>query len=441
MKKDSAALPPRQCAQCGGHGDPGTKLVQCAACKQVCYCNSECQRAHWFAAHRDQCRQFRKLSAAAPPKKLGGGKGLHSNANKKSTAPRQQAPEKARPSDRLQELASQPRRVLEQSDGAGAGGECAICLCCMAAAETASLPCGHRYHCECVRRLREYGVNELCPQCRVQLPPGPEQCYDEAVRLLARADRMGACDEQVALAAQAAALLEQVLQEEPDHRDAQFCLGCCFDMRGEIKGAVQWCRKAAAQGHAGAQFNLGVSYDRGKGVRKDAEKAVEWFRKAAEQGNARAQFNLGGCYSSGQGVRKDAAKAVQWYRKTAAQGSADAQFNLGFCYEHGEGVRKDADKAVEWFRKAAAQGHAEAQHSLGVCYANGKGVRKDAGKAVRWYRKAAEQGIPGGQYGLSVCYANGHGVPKDMGQAVGWLRKAAEQGHAQAQEVLLELRL
>jgi hypothetical protein len=65
------------------------------------------------------------------------------NAKKKSTPP-WQAPEKARPSDRLQELASQPRRVLEQSDDGGGGGECAICLCSMAPAETASLPSGPR---------------------------------------------------------------------------------------------------------------------------------------------------------------------------------------------------------------------------------------------------------------------------------------------------------
>jgi TPR repeat protein len=40
-----------------------------------------------------------------------------------------------------------------------------------------------------------------------------------------------------------------------------------------------------------------------------------------------------------------------------------------------------------------------------------------------------------------VCYERGEGVRKDAGKAVEWWRKAAEQGHAQAQEVLLRLRL
>ena len=147
----------------------------------------------------------------------------------------------------------------------------------MAPAETASLPCGHRYHCECIKQLREYGVNELCPQCRMQLPPGPEQCFDEAVRLMVRAARMGPCDEQGALAAQAAALLEQVLQEQPAHMNAQSCLGYCFEMRGEFKSAVQWFRKAAEQGHAPAQqvmMHLGLELHTPH-AQGGAEKAVE----------------------------------------------------------------------------------------------------------------------------------------------------------------------
>jgi hypothetical protein len=67
-------------------------------------------------------------------------------------------------------------------------------------------------------------------------------------------------------------------------------------------------------------------------IHKDAEKAVEWLRKAASQGHAGAQNNLGLCYADGEGVRKDADKAVEWFRKATAQGCADAQCCLGARY-------------------------------------------------------------------------------------------------------------
>ena len=55
--------------------------------------------------------------------------------------------------------------------------------------------------------------------------------------------------------------------------------------------------------------------------------------QAAGQGYAKAQFNLGLMYYNGQGVRQDYTQAVQWYRKAAEQGLADAQYNLGVAYE------------------------------------------------------------------------------------------------------------
>ena len=42
--------------------------------------------------------------------------------SKRTTSPPQPAPEKARPNDRMQELASQPRKVLEQPDDGRGGG-------------------------------------------------------------------------------------------------------------------------------------------------------------------------------------------------------------------------------------------------------------------------------------------------------------------------------
>src|SRR6266700_3359375 len=92
--------------------------------------------------------------------------------------------------------------------------------------------------------------------------------------------------------------------------------------RGDFAEAVNWFRKAADQGHAVAQFSLGVVYKKGRGVEKNEREAVAWFRKAAEQGDTAAQSDLGAMYRDGRGVEKNAREAVAWFRKAADQGYA-----------------------------------------------------------------------------------------------------------------------
>jgi TPR repeat protein len=50
--------------------------------------------------------------------------------------------------------------------------------------------------------------------------------------------------------------------------------------------------KAAEQGYAAAQYNLGLLYRDGQGVEQDFAKAVRWLRAAAEQDYAPAQAAL-----------------------------------------------------------------------------------------------------------------------------------------------------
>ncbi|HHV6627196.1 TPA: tetratricopeptide repeat protein, partial [Haemophilus influenzae] len=76
----------------------------------------------------------------------------------------------------------------------------------------------------------------------------------------------------------------------------------------------------------------------------------------AEQGDAKAQFNLGVRYAKGQGVKQDDVEAVKWYRKAAEQGDADAQALLGFSYLLGKGVQVNKSLAKEWFGKACDNG-------------------------------------------------------------------------------------
>ena len=51
-------------------------------------------------------------------------------------------------------------------------------------------------------------------------------------------------------------------------------------------------RKSAEQSDAGAQIWLGYCYENGYGVEKDITKAVEWYRKAAAQGDKDAEERL-----------------------------------------------------------------------------------------------------------------------------------------------------
>jgi TPR repeat protein len=74
---------------------------------------------------------------------------------------------------------------------------------------------------------------------------------------------------------------------------------------------------------------LGTVYFEGQGVKQDDKEAMKWYRRAADQGYADAQYNLGVMYGQGQGVEQDFKEAVKWLQKAAEQGHVEAQRVLG----------------------------------------------------------------------------------------------------------------
>jgi TPR repeat protein len=57
--------------------------------------------------------------------------------------------------------------------------------------------------------------------------------------------------------------------------------------------------------------------DRGQGVPTNGAEAPKWYMKAAEQGYAPAQNNLGLEFEDGKAVPQDYDEAVKWFRKSA----------------------------------------------------------------------------------------------------------------------------
>jgi len=94
-------------------------------------------------------------------------------------------------------------------------------------------------------------------------------------------------------------------------------------------------------------------YATGRGVSQDIKQAAVWYRKAADQGNASAELNLGAAYYGGQGVPKDPKQALKYFQLSAQQGNGRAQFNLATLYTNGEGIKQDLPRAFIWFTAAA----------------------------------------------------------------------------------------
>ena len=97
-------------------------------------------------------------------------------------------------------------------------------------------------------------------------------------------------------------------------------------------------------------------YANGEGVRQDYATARLWYEKAAAQGYASGQNNLGYLYADGKGVPKDETKGVEWIRKAAERRDATGQTSLGEMYRDGRGVPQDNVQAYMWFALGAANG-------------------------------------------------------------------------------------
>lgn len=130
--------------------------------------------------------------------------------------------------------------------------------------------------------------------------------------------------------------------------------------------SVQNLKHAAAQNYTLAVADLGVSYTYGLGdiIKVNLEKAARCAFKAAKQGNATAQRNLGLKYYHGDGIKQNYAKAIEWFTRAIRFGKTDAYYDLGKCYYYGHGVEKDLDRAFLLMMRAAVSGDADAKKAL-----------------------------------------------------------------------------
>lgn len=118
--------------------------------------------------------------------------------------------------------------------------------------------------------------------------------------------------------------------------------------RGDLMVSMELWRKAALVGYAPAQARLGDILDKSE----EDKEAVDWYRKAAAQGNAAGEFGLGQMYLKGEGVEKDVEKARTYIRLAAEKNELLAVVMMMNAYRTGAmGLAPDNSKADEWEAK------------------------------------------------------------------------------------------
>ncbi len=203
--------------------------------------------------------------------------------------------------------------------------------------------------------------------------------------------------------------------------------------------ANKWVAMAAEKNDPNAQFNLGLSYEAGLGVEKDIKRAIYWYEKSAAQGHIIACHNLGVIFQFGSDDERafiNYEKAIEYYTKAAETDFPPSQCNLGFMYLVGLGVEMDAAKAVSLFIPAAEQNIPQALFHLGWCLDNGLGIEENLERAFECYQLSAKDGFPIAQHNLSLMYLDGRGTEKNDELANYWLNVAANCGLASSKKLL-----
>lgn len=277
-----------------------------------------------------------------------------------------------------------------------------------------------------------------------------------------------------------------------------FLAGCSPEAR-----KAKHYRKAAEQGFAQAQYELGNCYLLGKGVEQSETEAVKWLTKAAEQGNTDAMSLLGGLYIKYKNpaepildriwtefgayayktrntnpyknlrhynIKENIPEGKMWLTKAAELGNPNAMLKLSFICRR----ELQLEDGKKWLKKAAELDNIDAMFVLGLRYIVGKNYNvgakynlEDIDEGIRLIKIVAEQGnvdamgilgtlyLIGGDihYGKALissyfhgsellCYAMGCYPPRiDRAEATIWLKKASERGHEEAKLILTRMNI
>ena len=115
---------------------------------------------------------------------------------------------------------------------------------------------------------------------------------------------------------------------------------------------LEFIIKSAEKGDTLAQVVLGGYYYSLSDQQEDQRKqAIVWWEKAAEQGLALAEYQLGICYNEGDLVERDVKKALDYWRRASSHGFSEAQIDL-LRFFRDNGTEHTTQEELEHLRSA-----------------------------------------------------------------------------------------
>nr|XP_028578096.1 protein sel-1 homolog 2 isoform X4 [Podarcis muralis] len=226
--------------------------------------------------------------------------------------------------------------------------------------------------------------------------------------------------------------------------------------------AFKYFHKAAEKGYAQAQFQLGLMYHNGSGVKRDYKLAFQYFYLASQNGQPLAVYHLAEMYATGMGAFRSCQNAVKLYRTVCELGRwSDKFLTAHFAYQTGnvesslvqyallaemgyevaqcnsahimesENVKLLHQEqiyplALLLWKRAANQGNIFARVKTGDYHFYGFGIKRDYLTAAVHYNLAANQQSAQAMFNLAYMYEYGLGIPKDIHLARRWYDLAAE---------------
>ena len=153
-----------------------------------------------------------------------------------------------------------------------------------------------------------------------------------------------------------------------------------------------------------AGFLRADTYSRGFQAleQRDYKTALYYLSLFAANGDTKANYNLGIMYREGLGVKKDDVQSLAHFIGAAENGHMLGNYAVGLAFLTGKGSDIDVDAAIHYFTEAALLGHAISPVEIGSLYFRGRLVEKNFVSAHFWWSLAQDRNAPNAPKNLGV---------------------------------------